>query len=93
MGRLAAHLAVSAHGQTGEVTQQAAQVLFKQTAVGQVLSRQVDKLVGVHHLAWRQERVELHRGPVPTIMSHGQPPVRGFIARRAALLGVTSQSA
>jgi len=54
----AAHLGVFAHGQPGEVTQQTAQVLFKQTGVGQVLSRQVHKLVGVHHLAWRREQVK-----------------------------------
>lgn len=48
---LAAHLAVFAHGQTSQVTQQTAQVLFKQTGIRQVFSRQVRKLVGVHHLA------------------------------------------
>lgn len=48
------HLAVFAHGQSSKVTQQTAQVFVKQAAISQVLSRQVHKLVGVHHLAWRQ---------------------------------------
>lgn len=51
----ATHLAVFAYGQTSKVTQQTTQVLFKQTGISQVLSRQVHKLVGVHHLAWAGE--------------------------------------
>lgn len=50
------HLAVFAHGQSSEVTQQRAQVLLKQTGISQVLPRQVDKLVGVDHLACRHIR-------------------------------------
>lgn len=53
--RPSAHLAVFAHGQTSQVTQQIAQVLFKQTGICQVLPSQVHKLVGVHHLAWREK--------------------------------------
>lgn len=36
-------------------------MLFKQTGISQVLSRQVHKLVGVHHLAWREEQVKLQK--------------------------------
>ena len=45
------YLAVLAHGQASEVTQQTAQVSLKQAAVSQVLPSQVHKLVGVHYLA------------------------------------------
>ena len=45
------YLAVLAHGQASEVTQQTAQVSLKQAAVSQVLPSQVHKLVGIHHLA------------------------------------------
>lgn len=61
-----AHLAVFAHGQTSQVTQQIAQVLFKQTGICQVFPSQVCKLVGVHHLAWRKNWVKLQKAKITT---------------------------
>lgn len=61
-----AHLVVFARGQTSQVTQQIAQVLFKQTGICQVLPSQVHKLVGVHHLAWREKWVKLQKAKIMT---------------------------
>lgn len=55
---LHAHLAVFPHGQAGKVTEEAAQVLLKQTGISQVLSRQVHELVCVHHPAWAEEELK-----------------------------------
>lgn len=60
------HLAVFAHGQTSQVTQQIAQVLFKQTGICQVFPSQVHKLVGVHHLAWREKWIKLQKAKIMT---------------------------
>lgn len=83
----AAHLAVFAYSQTSEVTQQTAQVLFKQACISQVFSRQVHKLVGVHHLAWRKVQVQLQKS---MIMTKYELKVRGLLS--TALLCHTAAS-